>query len=122
MSWTIEIDYITGDSFGSENRIQTVGLAWENLDIAKENLQRIKAHYQYYCSIRLAYLKAAVNQIVNLAAKEPWFSEYDYCMLLKLDNGTEHVYHTFWCGYFERLNRAKIIPVFESDSDMEIWV
>lgn len=33
--YTIEIDYITGDSFGSRDETDTIGAIFENIDQAK---------------------------------------------------------------------------------------
>lgn len=46
--YKIKISYCTGNSFGSEDTEDLVELDWDNLDIAKENLQYIKEHYKQY--------------------------------------------------------------------------
>lgn len=40
--YRIKISYSTGNSFGSEDTWDYLELTWKNLDVAKENLQRIK--------------------------------------------------------------------------------
>jgi len=47
MKYKIEISYQTGNSFGIQDETEILG-EWENLDIAKENLQAIKEHYKLY--------------------------------------------------------------------------
>ncbi len=46
--YEIEIDYTTGDSSGHNDIIENLKFDFDNLDIAKENLQRIKEHYEMY--------------------------------------------------------------------------
>ena len=48
MTYKIQIDYSTGNSFGSEDTMDYVELTWKNLDVAKKNLQYIKEHYEMY--------------------------------------------------------------------------
>lgn len=40
-----------------------------------------------------------------------------YCLKLKADNGNLMQISAFWCGYFESLHEAEIIPI---ESDMKI--
>ncbi len=51
MSYQIEYRYSTGDSFGSSDEEGILDYEWENLENAKENLQRIKEHYKMYQEI-----------------------------------------------------------------------
>jgi hypothetical protein len=44
----IRYGYQTGNSYGSESLESELEMVWENLDVAKENLQRIKEHYRQY--------------------------------------------------------------------------
>lgn len=129
MKYTIQIYYTTGDSFKSYQETQNIELAWENLDIAKENLQRIKKHYQYYEAIHsYSYTSSKspkeIKALEEGAKKEAWYHHgkphYDFCIMMKLDNGTEHRYHTFWCGYFETLHSAEIVADPIEDHDMKI--
>jgi len=48
MNYKILIEYQTGDSFGSNDTKNYLDLEWNNLDIAKENLQYIQEHYELY--------------------------------------------------------------------------
>lgn len=45
MLYKIKIEYKTGNSFGSHDEEGEIEYKWENLEIAKENLKRIKEHY-----------------------------------------------------------------------------
>lgn len=138
MKYTIQIDYTTGDSFRSNREIENVDLSWENLDIAKENLQRIKGHYQHYHTTHNEYCvvrdggkewgryksRQFFKDLEEEAKTKDWYHKgrphYDFVIMLKLDDGTEHQYHTFWCGYFERLHTAEIIADPIEDHDMKI--
>lgn len=48
MAYKIKISYRTGDTFKTEDTEDVLELDFENVDIAKANLQRIKEHYQQY--------------------------------------------------------------------------
>lgn len=49
--YRIKIDYMTGNSFGSENTSDYLELTFKDLNVAKENLKRIKEHYEMYQDI-----------------------------------------------------------------------
>ena len=46
--YQIQINYSTGDSFHTEDREERIDFVWTNLEVAKENLQRIEEHYKMY--------------------------------------------------------------------------
>ena len=46
--YRIKISYQTGNSFGSEDTTDYLEITWDDIDIAKENLQRIREHYEMY--------------------------------------------------------------------------
>lgn len=95
--YDIEIDYTTGDSFGSE-RIEgeSVGIVTSDLDKAKENLRRIKAHYEKY-------------------ACDSDTPDERYELALLTDEGERTIF-PFWTGYFETLHGAMIVT--EIDTEM----
>lgn len=124
--YTIKIYYRTGNSFGSHDEEDELEGNW-TLEIAKENLKRIKAHYQLY-QLRKNYysisLRDKAEKFLEDARKEPWFSagsgrsEWEYSLNLLENDGTSKNYSTFWCGYFEQLNSAKIISKISEDDEM----
>jgi hypothetical protein len=69
MEYRIKISYQTGDSFHSEDAEDYLELTWKNIDIAKENLQRIKEHYEMYKGIN-----SCSSYMKNLS-KEEWFEK-----------------------------------------------
>jgi len=134
MKYTIKIHYVTGDSFGSHETTNTVELEWENLDVAKENLQRIKEHYEYYSHINEMSLEShkrgyieKKHKFIESVKEKDWFVEQKYydstnSLKLKTDNGKDFLLNAFWIGYFERLKGAEIIMVEPKISDMEFWL
>ena len=57
MTYVIEFDYQTGDSFHTyeEYNVLLTDFEWENLEVAKENLQRVKEHYSWYKDYKRFY-------------------------------------------------------------------
>jgi len=100
MIYEIRIDYTTGSSFHSE-RIgeEPLGIVNEDIDKAKENLRRIKAHWKKYGN--------------------KGYNDDAYELSMVLDDGTERTITPFWMGYFENLHGAKI---FAEETDMEFEV
>lgn len=121
MKYKIKINYDTGDSFNSyQGEESELELEWDNMDVAKQNLQRIKAHYQLCLNTDNLSDRKKYKELVDAAKEEDWFTDettFKYTIKLKTDTGNDWQIHTFWCGYFERLNYAMIIPL---DSDLII--
>jgi len=121
--YTIKVDYETGDSFHREDATTTEG-KFENLEIAKENLERIRIHYEYY-RYRNSYS-------YNLKKKDkkkrlPDFIVIDkpselICLKLKADNGNEYQIYPPWCGYFERLYSAEVIILQKEERGMKFTI
>lgn len=88
--YDIAIDFTTGNSFNTErNSEERVGIVTTDLGLAKENLRRIKKHYEKH------------------AADSNW-CDAKYALTLLTDEG-DRVISPFWIGYFETLHGAKII-------------
>ena len=95
----IKVDYITGDSFGSENIYgEDIGIAISDIDKAKENLKRIKEHYLEF------------QDGPNRGRSEP--------LKLLLDEREDIILYPFWIGYFETLLGAEIYRLDDDD----LWV
>jgi hypothetical protein len=101
----IEIFYETGDSFSKHDEYSNIGLTWDKLDIAKENLRRIKEHYEWY-----DYENSYMSRYKEEKVKKPKCAdkEYDFCIHLVTDDGEDCKVSAFWCGYFETLYSATI--------------
>ena len=132
MKHKIKIWYTTGDSFGSQDRDEILEMEWDNLDIAKANLKRIKEHYIRYKVDNDFYGKKGYyykslspedKLIYDTKKTRDWYStpegwdNYHYSICLKADNGNDWIISPFWVGYFETLNSAQIIS---DDNDMSI--
>lgn len=114
--YKIKIKYITGNSFNSHTEEGFVELTWDDMNIAKENLLRIQAHYEHFNKLNSShYWNLKKEDIVNEAKKHPWFMASDWDKLgqygfnLKTDEGKEFKFCPFWLGYFERLIDAEIV-------------
>ncbi len=115
--YKIKYSYKTGDSFGNEDRESLLEYEWEDLDVAKEALRRIKEHYVWYESIAHPYY-------VNDSVKPEWHNIKEgniakdmihYMLNIPADNGEEYQFWAPWCGYFETLYGAEIVVVDEKD-------
>jgi len=83
-----------------------IGITWDNLDIVKENLKRIKSHYEWYL---YKYPKLYLNRNKK-KIKKPSFvdNQFDQCFNMVTDDGKEFRISAYWCGYFENLYSATI--------------
>jgi ADP-dependent phosphofructokinase/glucokinase len=134
MGYKILISYQTGDSFRSYDEEQYLETTWEDIDIAKENLQRIKEHYEWVQSHgrfsdgplpipRFIKPRNKKDKIVE-HYKNPTHTqiqfEYEYYIPIKLDDGTEEICCAFWNGYFQTLYRAKIVSTEDDGWSFEV--
>lgn len=125
--YTIKIDYRTGDSFNTYDTDTTLSGEW-TLEVAKENLKRIKSHYTLYQNRHNYYsmgMQVKGKDIVEDAKKEPWFytgdgchGNWEYELYLLENDGSSKSHSTLWIGYFERLISAKIISKIPEDDEM----
>lgn len=105
--YNIEITYLTGNSFGSNQEIELLdNEGWKNLEIVKENLKRIKLHHDWVeDNGRWGKKKLQTPNFI----KEPFSYETEYSIPLLSDNGNEYKISCFWIGYFESLINIKIV-------------
>jgi hypothetical protein len=106
--YNIKVSYKTGDSFKSWNTTNILDYDWENIEIVKENMQRIKDHYKW-CKYdhwetdkkppKPAFMK-------ELTAESKKYEEF--CIPLKKDDGSTFQISVKWTGYFERLQSIEI--------------
>lgn len=114
MKYNIVISYSTGDSNGSHDDTQFMDGEWENKEIIKENLERIKEHYKWYEYTHIRFGKEPVEE-PNWHKGLP-----EYSVLFKTDQGVEYMQSAYWCGYFETLYGAKAVPVKEEEIGFEL--
>lgn len=115
--YRIHVRYETGDSFRHYNAEMDIELTWDNLDIAKENLQRIKKHYEWYRDKHCHFFRHKPS------LEKPDFvdDEYDFCLNLKTDEGKEHHYSaSTWCDYFSTLYGASIVEEKDESLSFEV--
>jgi len=117
--YKIKYFYETGDSFRTYKDEGVLPMTWKSLDAAKDALKRIKEHYLWYQhNNRYYYVPSSPFPPV-----EPtWHAgqEYDFTVILKLDNGNDVQFSAPWCGYFETLESAEIIEYSEEDPELRI--
>lgn len=113
--YTIEIDYETGSSFGSERRIEEVGWEWKDLNKAKESLRRIKEHHKA-CRTRKYDHR-------DTGPKERWSTKkegWEYSVIIEDDDGNPAKIAAFWEGYFETLYSAEILIAEDPDIKFKV--
>lgn len=112
MTYTIEIQYQTGDSFGSHDETDRVGYSWIKIEQAEKALNDIEAHYKCYQDSEGYHKKNT-----NCWKKAPWSTKGDgwendwrHQVLVEDDEGNRTVkLDAFWTGYFERLHVASVV-------------
>jgi hypothetical protein len=117
--YSIKAYYKTGDSFHTYDTTTTEG-EWSRLDIAKENLQRIKTHYSYY-RYKNNYGRFHADQWEGKPVPS-YIVEEDYLdlLMLKADNEEEYRIYPAWCGHFEKLYGAEIITISDETMKFEL--
>lgn len=128
MKYEIQIEYQTGNSFGRSDETSVINdISWNDLDVAKENLKRIKNHYKwinsydYWMDEPLSvpkFLKDFWNGKIYNSNNSISCDVKHYIPLLT-DNRKIFKCYAFWCGYFEKLYSGKIIG---EENDMEFSV
>jgi hypothetical protein len=111
MKYKIEYFYRTGDSFHSEDKECLLEYVWEDLEVAKECLKRIREHYEWYESKVNPWADEVERPAWHSVAESRFISEHDVHNMLNLpmDGGKEIQFWPPWCGYFETLYGAKIV-------------
>jgi hypothetical protein len=98
--YNIKIIYDTGDSFHSEYGVEDIVELNASLELAKENLNRIKDHYEYYQALdnqdgwRYRHgtpkEREKIDNIIKIAPEKPWFvKEYDFSLKLLVEDDEE---------------------------------
>jgi hypothetical protein len=121
-NYKIKYVYDTGDSFHTEEGVEGIlEFTWTSIDIAKENLQRIKEHYEHYKGQHSMFdrlsKKAQKEKLAQIKEKDWFDAKYESCIKLKADNGNLCSIYPPWIGYFESLVSVEII---EDNSDRKI--
>lgn len=120
--FTINIEYTTGDSFGSNDTSDTISAVWKDKQLARKALQDIKEHYEFYTAKDKWGVTPRQRSIIEQkASKSTWYcSDYpEYSLKLLMDDGTYLDIHCFWTGYFETLNKAEVVVHTDSNGNTE---
>jgi hypothetical protein len=107
--YKIKISYQTGDSFKNEDTESTLEIGWNNLDIAKENLQFIKEHYEMYDDLDIYHPRKTKEQWYEQNQNKEWFVYekslyYNDC---RIDESSKHKYDPHKLKYMPDDNMAQ---------------
>jgi hypothetical protein len=121
MSYTIEIHYRTGNSFESHDETETIGCIWEDKEQARLALSYIKEHYEFYKEANAWRSGKTEKEMQKAVKNKPWVIElayWEHGLLVPVGDSTQRI-SAFWCGYFETLHGAKIIPIGDDEDSFE---
>ena len=117
---SITVTYETGDSFSCHD--ETYGIKCDSLEIARENLKRIKEHYDYYEWLTMnerGLERTAAPPIPNgTTICTKYGSAYAELSLITSKDSFK-MQTPPWCGYFEHLIGA-VINADESDMSFNL--
>lgn len=75
--YKIKYTYNTGDSFHTEEGLESfLEFSWENIEVAKANLNRIKEHYKLYKELTNVWDFEQGQEELKKAAKNDWFASH----------------------------------------------
>lgn len=136
-TYSINIDYNTGNSFGTERIFREVGMNWENIDQAKKALICIQEHHEAYkkCSEANSSAWSRKNEPFEISdiTGKPWYhgpldgcdypDAWQHQVVIEKDDGEKFAISAFWVGYFETLHMAEVcIASTDTESnDMRIY-
>ncbi len=114
MAYQIKYRYQTGDSYGSEELEAILEFEWENIKVAKANLDRIEEHYKYYKALKgYGFPQKTRDELYKDNKHFDWFVDtkdlHQYCLKVYTDGGSEIQFSAPWCGHFESLIWAEVI-------------
>lgn len=127
--YTIEVNYKTGNSFGSHEETEEIGLVFKDTEQAKKALKALKEHYEFYKEFDKKYNKTEKDLEEVVDRKYSWFNyqypvtSYDWpmctCLVECCDGSVRSIPTDMWCGYFERLLSARIVAACDDDMKVE---
>ena len=104
--YTIKIDYITGNSFGTHNEKDFIGYAWNSFEKAMQAANVITEHDKYFTAKnsfnyqRYGAIEPGVNELLERHG--------EWSVPVEGDDGKIVEIHAFWRGYFERLKGVTV--------------
>lgn len=128
-NYSINIDYNTGNSFGTERRFQEVGMNWQNIDQAKKALVCIQEHYAAYKEAT-GYRRYDTPpfDLGTIAGKSwyhgpidghDWPDAWQHQVVIEKDDGEKFSIAAFWVGHFETLHMAEVCIAAESEKESD---
>lgn len=101
--YRIKVEYRTGNSFETHIEDGFIDLEWNDFEMAKESLRRIKNHNEYIKEYN--HWTEPEEQIDGV------YWSKDKCIGLEIitDDGNNYKMSAFWTGYFETLIKAEIV-------------
>ena len=127
--YTIKLEYITGDSFSSEETYTVIGHCWKDIELARKALATYKEHYGLYSDLETYSINRRNREDIDAEAKEKeWFQKADtsysygmsqwyHCLAAEMDDGQWKNLPTPHVGHFERLQCASVVLVQDEDRD-----
>lgn len=125
--YSIEINYSTGDSFGSNLCTDELEINWNNPDNAYKALELITDHYKLYEEVENDSSYAShkkKKELYKKAKKSEWCQnalkkcpkldtgpdDMVFCSIgLETDDGEIVIISPYWIGYFETLHSARVV-------------
>jgi len=102
--YCIRVNFITGDSFHTEETSEVLDYDWTNINIVKQNVERIKNHYS------VSKNNYSSKKPDNLPTGAVWEPQFRMILLELLTNKKEKfTFSASWCGYFEQLQSISIV-------------
>jgi hypothetical protein len=127
LEYRVNVRYYIGDSNGKEDYEKILEPIWEDYDIAKEALRRIKEHWGWYNyeenEKHYSFSMEKVDRPEWHKVESEVCKDHPWLLLnLPLDNGEEFQFNPPWCGYFDGLYGAKIIlnVLVDPDASFEV--
>lgn len=124
MPYQIKVRYQTGDSFNKwdeetlisysnqDTKWNKVDFTWDDAELAKENLARIKEYHQWFNSRPTSYWRKTEEELAWRKAKPkyvPHDEHFPNRFSIKRQDGQEEVIWPCWEGYFETLYGAEVV-------------
>jgi hypothetical protein len=119
--YTIDVKYTDGNSFRHYEVVETLKFSW-NIDVAKENLKRIKNHYESYNN-RNGYVACMLGDkevsLLEFIKTQPWYDEDSWSgsIIFLQNDGSSIDFSTPWTSYFASLIGAKIVVAINEEED-----
>lgn len=114
-AYTIRIDYLTGDSFGSYDTSEEIGYSFYTKEEAEDFLKVIEHHLQLCRILDKCKTPEQRKAVCETYSYYPWFfdnSTFGPDYQIKYHNketGQDDLIRTFWIGYFEHLYSATVV-------------